>query len=112
MIQKYQWLILPDSDVSYLPGLRTTPPGCVPQRYLHPRWICDYIWSEVNIQTLPLTVDESIQLLHALDRIIREIILDNPELGPVYIMKVENIDNIPCLGGVFHMSPGEDPIIS
>ena len=54
MILKSQWVVLPAEEVMHLPGLRVSPPGVVPQRDRRPRWICDYTWSQVNQETLPL----------------------------------------------------------
>ena len=122
MIQKQQWVMLPYSAVKDLPGLRLSPPGCVPQRDRRPRWICDYTWSDVNPKTLPIAALESMQFGHALDRILREIILADPALGPVYLMKIDiadgfyrinlNINDIPKLGVVFPTLPGEEPLVA
>ena len=58
----------------------------------------------------------------ALDRILREILLANPEFGPVNLMKVDlsdgfyriglNIGDIPKLGVVFPTEPGEEPLVA
>ena len=119
MINKQQWVILPASEVMDLPGLRLSPPGCVPQRDRRPRWICDYSWSDVNAETLALAAMESMQFGHALDRILREILLADPRLGPIYLMKIDisdgfyrvnlSIDDIPKLGVVFPTAPGQEP---
>ena len=122
MINKGQWIVLPYSSVRDLPGLRVSPPGVVPQRERRPRWICDYSWWNVNADTLPLAAMESMQFGHALDRILREILLADPALGPVQLIKLDisngfyriavNIDDIPKLGVVFPTSPGEEPLIA
>ena len=62
------------------------------------------------------------QFGHALDRILREIILADPALGPVYLMKIDiadgfyrinlNINDIPKLGVVFPTLPGEEPLVA
>ena len=111
MINKSQWIILPYSKVKRLPGLRLSPPGVVPQRDRRPRWIVDYSWWNVNQETLPLAPKEAMQFGHALDRILREILLVDPANGPPEMMKVDiadgfyriqlNFDNIPKLGVVF-----------
>ena len=88
MIKKGQWVILPASSVSELPGLRISLPDCVPQRDCFTWWICDYSWSDMNSETLPLAMDEAMQSGHTLYCILREILLANPELGPVYIIIV------------------------
>ena len=81
MIKKGQWVILPTSIVMELEGIRLSPPGVVPQQYHHPRWICDYTWSGVNLDTLPLAALESMQFGHALERILCKILLANPAHG-------------------------------
>lgn len=92
MTKKRQWVILPFSKVENLPGLRLSPPGCVPQQDRHPRWICDYTFSGVNAETLNLFAHESMQFGHALHRDLREILLHNPELRPVNLLKVDISD--------------------
>ena len=92
MIEKSQWVILPVADVAHLPGLRISPPGVIPQRDRRPRWICDYTWLQVNEETLPLAALEAMQFGHALDRILREIIIADPSLGPVQLLKVDLSD--------------------
>ena len=122
MMEKGQWVILPASTVESLPGLQVSPPGVVPQRERRPRWICDYTFSGVNGDTLPLAALDAMQFGHALDRILREIILADPSLGPVQLMKVDlsdgfyrvnlNIDDIPKLGVAFPTEPGQEPLIA
>jgi len=92
MIAKSQWVILPASAVEDLPGLRISPPGVVPQRERRPRWICDYSFSGVNSETLPLAALDSMQFGHALDRILREILLADPAMGPVQMLKIDLSD--------------------
>ena len=122
MIAKGQWLVLPAHAVKDLPGLRLSPPGVIPQRDRRPRWICDYSWWGVNDDTLPLAAMESMQFGHALERILREILLSNPAFGPVQLMKVDisdgfyridvNVDDVPKLGVVFPTEDGEEPLVA
>ena len=122
MIQKGQWLVLPAGAVQDWPGLRYSPPGVVEQRERRPRWIVDYSFWGINEETLPLAAVESMQFGLALDRILREILLANPEFGPVNLMKVDlsdgfyriglNIGDIPKLGVVFPTEPGEEPLVA
>ena len=122
MINKNQWIVLPWEAAKDLPGLRLSPPGVVPQRGRRPRWIVDYTWWEVNKDTLPLAPMEAMQFGHALDRYLREILLADPELGPVYLLKLDisdgfyridlAIDDIPKLGVVFPTRPGEEPLVA
>ena len=92
MILKSQWVVLPAADVANLPGLCISPPDVIPQRDQRPRWICDYTWSEVNKDSLPLAPLEAMQFGHALDRILRELILADPALGPVQLLKLDISD--------------------
>ena len=41
-VKKGQWVVLPVSVASSLPGFHASPPGVVPQRGWQPRWIGDY----------------------------------------------------------------------
>ena len=62
------------------------------------------------------------QFGHALDRILREILLSNPAFGSVYLIKLDisdgfyhialNVDDIPKLGVAFSTAPGEDPLVA
>lgn len=117
MMRKGQWVVLPYEDVKDLPNLRLSPPGVVPQRERRPRWIVDYSFYDINEETLPLVLD-SMQFGHALERILREILLSNPNHGPVQLMKVDlsdgfyrlclNIDDIPKLGVTFPSATTEN----
>ena len=71
------------------------------------RVIIDYSYSKVNQETLPLVATDAMQFGHALDRILRQILLANPAYGPVQLMKIDisdgfyrvnlNINDIPKL---------------
>ncbi|KAL3822916.1 hypothetical protein ACHAXA_010699 [Cyclostephanos tholiformis] len=122
MINKGQWIVLLYSAVRHLPGLRISPPGVIPQRDRRPHWIVDYSWWDVNDDTLPLAATEAMQFGHALDRILREILLANPAFGPVHLLKLDisdgfycialNIDDIPKLGMAFPTANNADPLVA
>jgi hypothetical protein len=122
MIQKGQWVILPATMAMELEGLRLSPPGVVPQRDRRPRWICDYTWSGVNLETLPLAAMEAMQFGHALERILREILLANPAHGPVLLNKTDlsdgfyrmdlNSEDAPKLGVAFPTKEGAEPMVA
>ena len=123
MIQKGQWVILPASVAKQLSNLRISPPGVVPQRGRRPRWICDYTWSNVNQDTIPLAAMEAMQFGHALERILREILLANVNHGFVYLNKTDLSDgfyrvglvpeDIPKLGVIFPPIPGQpEPLVA
>ena len=62
------------------------------------------------------------QFGHALDRILREILLAAPVHGPTHLIKIDisdgfyqislNIDNIPKLGAVFPTLPGDEQLVA
>ena len=92
MIKKGQWVVLPFSVAKTLPGLRLSPAGAVEQRDRRPRWIGDYSFSGVNAESQPFAAVESMQFGHALERFLRELLLANPALGPVYLAKTDVSD--------------------
>ena len=62
------------------------------------------------------------QFGHALDQILRELLLSNPALGPVHLLKIDisdgfyrvglSIDDIPKLGVAFPTQPGEPKLVA
>ena len=122
MMDKGQWVVLPYSTVKNLPGLRISPPGVIPQKGRRPRWICDYTWWSVNQETVPIAPLDAMQFGHALDRILRQILIANPDLGPLHLIKLDisdgfyriglRIDDIPKLGVAFPTRPGEEKLIA
>ena len=65
---------------------------------------------------------EAMQFGHALERILREILLADPAQGPVYMIKVDISDgfyrinlrpaDVPKLGVVFPTQPGAEPLVA
>ena len=119
MMDKGQWVVLPYSLVkSQFPSLRLSPPGVVPQRNRRPRWICDYTWSGVNQDTVPLAPLNAMQFGRALERLLREILLADPAKGPVSMLKLDisdgfyrialNPTDVPKLGVIFPTNDGTD----
>ena len=62
------------------------------------------------------------QFGHALDRILREILLADPTMGPIYLLKLDisdgfyrinlAIEDILRLGVVFPVADGEEPLVA
>ena len=111
------------SVAKQLSNLRISPPGVVAQHGRRPRWICDYTWSNVNQDTIPLAAMEAMQFGHALERILREILLANVNHGFVYLNKTDLSDgfyrvglvpeDIPKLGVIFPPIPGQpEPLVA
>ena len=120
MIKKGQWVVLPFSVAKTLPGLRLSPAGVVEQRDRRPRWIGDYSFYGVNDESQPFAAVESMQFGHALERFLRELLLANPALGPIYLAKTDVSDgfyridlapsDVPKLGLLFpQVSESSDP---
>ena len=76
----------------------------------------------MNENTLPLAALESMQFDRALERILRHILLANPNHGPIYLMKVDfsdgfcrtdlAADDAPKLDVVFPTRPGHEPLVA
>ena len=106
MVHKGQWVVLPYKTAKrYLPDMRVSPPGVVPQRDRRARWIGDYSFSGINEDTLDTAPSDAMQFGHAFDRLIREIILANPEFGPVHLAKGDMSDGFYRVG----LKPGDAP---
>ena len=70
---------------------------------------------------MPLADIEAMQFCHALDRILWEILLSDPSLGQVQLMKIDLsdefyrivviVDDIPKLGVVFPTKSGQELLI-
>jgi hypothetical protein len=96
-------------------NLRLSPLGVVPQRDRRQRTICDYSLFFVNLDTIPLAPQESMQFGRALYRILQQILDADPRLGSVHLSKIDiadgfyriwiNAEDVPKLGIMF---PGED----
>ena len=71
---------------------------------------------------LPLVATEAMQFGHALDCILREILLENSAYGPVLMSKYDisdsfyrvdlNVDDIPKLGVAFPTVSGAKPLVA
>ena len=94
MHTNHQWIVLLYGLVNDLPGLRLTPPGVVPQCDRQPRFVCDYTYLFINHDTGPITPIEVMQFGHALDMIIRNILLSDPKFGATYLHKINIADRL------------------
>ena len=122
MVSKGQWIVLPAKAIKHLPGLRVSLMGMKEERDRRDRVIIDYSHSAVNADTLPLVATEAMQFGHALNRVLREVLLANPVYGPVRLMKIDisdgfyhvnlNIDDIPKLGVAYLTAEGEEPLVT
>ena len=88
-----------------LPGLSLIPLGVKEERYQRPRWLSDYIYSNLNSKTLPIAVFSAMQHGRAIDRLIREVVIADPTLGLVHVLKSDVIDGFYRIG----LRPTDDP---
>ena len=105
MVNKGQFVVLPAEVAKKLPGLRVSPMGVVPQVGRRDRMVADHTYSGVNPETQPIAPIESMQFGHALERLLREILLANPAHGPVKMIKVDLSDGFYRL----HLVPSDAP---
>ncbi len=116
------WLVLPQDVVADWPNLRISPLGVVPQRDRRPRLIVDYLFSNVNAETVPLAPHEAMQFGRALQRVLSIIVHANRRYGPVHMAKIDiadgfyrvwlQIDDVPKLGVALPTAPGSRPLVA
>ncbi|KAK1736299.1 hypothetical protein QTG54_012899 [Skeletonema marinoi] len=56
------------------------------------RWVGDYSFYGINKETVPLAATESMQFGTAFERFLRELLLADPALGPIYLSKTDVSD--------------------
>ena len=122
MVDKRFWVVLPFADVKDLQHLRLSPIGVVPQRNRRPRPIVDFTYYGVNDASQPNAPMEAMQFGRTLDRLLRKILLSDPQKGKVYLIKVDLSDGfyrvhigddfIARLGVVFPNKPGEPELVA
>jgi hypothetical protein len=121
IIHKGQWVFLPASLVLDEPNLRLSPLGVVPQCDRRPRTISDYTYFSVNEDIVPVTPAECMQFGRALWRILKHLKHSNPNMGPVYMSKIDISDgfypiwvcsvDVPKLEVLFPSRPGDVPLV-
>jgi hypothetical protein len=92
MIHKGQWVLLPARLVLDEKNLRLSLLGVVPKGDRQPRTICDYSFFCVNLNSIPLAPQDSIQVGRALWCILQQISDADTRLGPVHLSKIDIAD--------------------
>ena len=117
MSSKGQWVVLPYLVANELLGLRLILPGVKEERYLRPQWIGDYSYTNLNYENLPIYAMSSMQYGRYLERLIREVVISDPALVPMHILKADVSDSFYRIGlrttdahnlGIVFYSGGED----
>ena len=85
MVEKGQWVALPYSVAKGLPGLRLSVPGVKVEQDRRPHWLGNYIHFKTDAKTLPVACLSAMQYGRALDRLLREIVFADPDLGYVHL---------------------------
>ena len=121
MVEAGHWLVLPYALVKYLPSLRLSPTGVVPQKERRDRIIVDYTYSGVNQDTTALAPD-SLQFGHALTRYLEQLHRSDTRHGPVYMSKTDIADafmqiwldlhSIPTLAALLPLHDDETPLVA
>ena len=68
----------------------------------HGGWVTT-VSIKINCSTLPIAELSFIQYGRALDRLLWEVVFENPALGPVYIIKADVSSGLYCIG----LCPGD-----
>jgi len=89
MTNKGQWMILEYWEAVHLPNLHLSPQGVAPQCDRQPCTIADYTFLGVNIETMLLAEHMLLQFGCTLHCLFQQIVQSNPDLGPVYIIKLD-----------------------
>ena len=75
-----------------LPGSRLSPLVLKEERERRTRWLSDYSFSNMHCKTLPRAAMSAMQYSHALEHLIREVVLADQALGPVHVLKADVSD--------------------
>ena len=89
---------MPYSVDKELPGLKLIPPVMKEDRDRRTRWLGDYSYSNLNCETLPIAALFAMKYCQVLEQLIREVVIADPALGPVYILKADASDSFYPIG--------------
>ena len=89
IVGKGQCIVLPYSVAKDLLGLRMILPGVKDERDQRPWWLGDYGYSNLNPKTLHIPDLSAMKYCRTLKLIIREVVIADPELGPMYVLKAD-----------------------
>ena len=122
MVGKGHWVNIPYSVAWALPSLRLIPPGFNEVRNWRPWCLGDYIYSKINCSTLTIAELPYIQYGRSLDHFLRKIVVADPSLGLVYMLKADVFDifypislrpaDVPKLGLIFPVEYGNKPLVA
>ena len=88
-VQAGQVTVFPLEVVNYLHNLWLSPVAVTPQVRSRLRLIFDFTWSGLNDVSKSLSPMEAMRFGGAIQRILNQVLTNNPHLGPVYLSKVD-----------------------
>ena len=91
-VGKCQWVVVPYLVAMEILIVSLIPSGVKQEQNRWPRWISYYSFSTINSETLHISELCAIQYGRALYRLLRQLVLSDPALGTVYILKVDISD--------------------
>ena len=107
---------------SELPRLRLSLQGVKEEIYQWQRWLGDNIYSHLNSKTLSIAAVFSMKYGQALERLIREVVIDEPAQGPMHNLKADDSDSFyriflrpmdaPELGQVFPLEVEDKELVA
>ena len=89
MLGKGRWVVLMNSVSKEHTELSLIPPEVNEYQDWRPRWIEKYSYSNINSNSLPIVSISAMQYGRALERLIREVVIADPFLGTIYVLKAD-----------------------
>ena len=83
--------------VSDLPNICISPVDAIYQVGRQPQLILDFTWSALNQSTNRVSLEEAMCFGGSITRIVQQVLITDPSLGPVYPSKVELANTNMCL---------------
>ena len=96
MITKGYSVVLPYELVKDIHNLRISPMGAIPQCERQPQTIVNYSFSGINQKAHRGAPPEAMQFGHALERVLWKVVTADPTQGPLYLLKIDLLDGLPC----------------
>ena len=84
--------IYPLETVTFLKNLWLSPVSFIPQVGKRTQLIYDFTWNRLNKTSKRLSPMEAMRFGGALQHIFKQVLTEDPRLGPVYLSKVDLAD--------------------
>ena len=97
MVGKGHWVVLMYWVAKDKPVLKLGPPGVKEERDRFPIWMGGYRFISIRSETLYIAALSTMQYGQALDHLLREVLLVDPDLGPIYLLKANARGGFYCI---------------